>query len=34
MDLGCTHYIYYDIESFTNYSSYRVGIIIVDEITI
>jgi len=33
MNLGCIHYIYYDMELFTNYSSYRTGIIIVDGIT-
>jgi len=30
IDLGCIYYIYYDMASFTNYSSYRIGIIIVD----
>jgi len=34
MDLGYTHHMYYDIGSFTNYSSYRAGIIIADGTTI
>jgi len=34
MDLGCTHYMYYDMESFTDYISYRAGIIIADGTTI
>jgi len=33
IDSGCTHYMYYNMGSFTNYSSYRAGIIIVDGIT-
>jgi len=33
MDLGCTHHMYYDMESFTDYTSYRAGIIIADETT-
>jgi len=33
MDLGCTHHIYYNMGSFTNYSSYRAGIIIADGTT-
>jgi len=33
MDLGCTHHMYYDMRSFTNYSSYRAGIIIADGTT-
>jgi len=34
IDSGCTHYMYFDIGSFTNYSSYRTGIIIADGTTI
>jgi len=33
MDSGCTHHIYYDMESFTDYTSYRAGIIIADGTT-
>jgi len=33
MDLGCTYYMYHDMRSFTNYSSYRAGIIIADGTT-
>jgi len=34
IDSGCTYHMYYDIGSFTNYSSYRAGIIIADGTTI
>jgi len=34
MNSGCTHHMYYNIGSFTNYSSYRAGIIIADGTTI
>jgi len=34
MDSGYTHHMYYDMGSFTNYSSYRAGIIIADGTTI
>jgi len=34
IDLGCTHHMYYNMRSFTNYSSYRTGIIIADGTTI
>jgi len=34
MDLGCIYYMYYNMESFTDYTSYRAGIIIADGTTI
>jgi len=33
IDSGYTHYMYHNIGSFTNYSSYRAGIIIADGTT-